>query len=474
MTKQHIERVDNIPLILYWLKQMRVQEIIDSIWSAHTNWQGLSYGQLVVLFLTYILHTRTHCLSAMEEWVETHRLTLEQATGWTIGQKEVTDDRLGRLLEVMGEDKAQGSRFQQELSQQLISAYDLPTQVVRYDTTTFNVHHAPEAEEEGVGVLQFGHSKDRRPDLLQFKQSLGTLERAGVPLLTATLEGNQAEDPLYVPAWREMVQTLGHADFLFVADSKAAALATRATIAKEGGNYLFPLPMTGDVPRLLSQWVTTPPVTPQPIRLPDIADEQGELPPVGCGFIVERSMATPPTNGNQHTWTEQWIVTQSTANAKRQRHLLQSRLHKAENRLSRLRPKKQESATDLQARAERIVRQCQVEGLLFVTVKPIVTTRKKYLGPGRPGPNRPYQLVEEESLALQLNLDEMAIEQQYHLAGWRIYVTNVAACRLPLEQAIAYYRDEWLIERGYHRFKKGSLPALPLFIRLPARIVGLM
>lgn len=60
---------------------------------------------------------------------------------------------------------------------------------------------------------------------------------------------------------------------------------------------------------------------------------------------------------------------------------------------------------------------------------------------------------------------------------WRggfIYVTNSTALRLPLEQAIAYSRDEWLIERGYHRFKKGSLPALPLFIRLPQRIVGLM
>lgn len=223
MSKQHIERVDNIPLILYWLRKMRVQPIIDRIWSAHANWQGLSFGQLAVLFLTYLLHTRTHCLSAMEEWIVTHRSTLEPATGWMIGPKEATDDRLGRLLEVMGKDEADGSRFQQELGQQLIRSYDLPTQVARYDTTRFNVHHVPEAEGEASGMLQFGYSQDRRPDLLPFKQALGTLERAGVPLLTATLEGNQADDPLYVPAWREMLKTIGHADFLFVADSKAAA-----------------------------------------------------------------------------------------------------------------------------------------------------------------------------------------------------------------------------------------------------------
>lgn len=74
MSQQRIERVDNIPLIHYWLTQMGVQELINQIWHPHTNWQGLSYGQLAVLFLTYILHTRSHCLSSMEEWVVTHRV----------------------------------------------------------------------------------------------------------------------------------------------------------------------------------------------------------------------------------------------------------------------------------------------------------------------------------------------------------------------------------------------------------------
>ena len=39
---------------------------------------------------------------------------------------------------------------------------------------------------------------------------------------------------------------------------------------------------------------------------------------------------------------------------------------------------------------------------------------------------------------------------------------------------MSYYRDEWLVEHGFHRFKKGSLPALPLFLRLDERIRGLM
>ncbi|MEC4812129.1 MAG: hypothetical protein SAK29_02435, partial [Scytonema sp. PMC 1069.18] len=36
------------------------------------------------------------------------------------------------------------------------------------------------------------------------------------------------------------------------------------------------------------------------------------------------------------------------------------------------------------------------------------------------------------------------------------------------------YRDEWLLERGFHRFKRGSLPALPIYFQNQNRIIGLM
>lgn len=56
----------------------------------------------------------------------------------------------------------------------------------------------------------------------------------------------------------------------------------------------------------------------------------------------------------------------------------------------------------------------------------------------------------------------------------RIFATNVSESRMTLNQSTQYYRDEWLVERGFHRFKRGHIPALPLFLRLPERIKGLM
>ena len=474
MTEQRIERVDSLPLIVNWLTKMRIQEAIDTIWHPHPYWQGLSYGQLAVLFIAYVLYMHTHRLSGMEAWVVSHQATLEKLTGWTIRPKEATDDRVGHMVEIMGREEEAAVRFQRQIGQNLIQAYALPTEVARYDTTSFSVYHAAPEEGQEKGLLGFGHSKDHRADLVQFKQGLGSLDPAGVPLFTNTVAGPVADDPLYLPAWQEMVKTIGHAHFLYVADCKAASLATRAAIDYGRGCYLFPLPMTGETPDLLRQWVLSPPVPVTEIYLPDVTDKNGKPLLVGYGFNMERSMQGTLENGTVHTWTERWLVTQSLAHARRQQTALQEKLTKTTTELTRLKAQSDETRDNYQARAERILKQRQLEGLLTVTAREDRTTKKQFESRGRPGANSPYTLVEERHLHLELQPNQTAIEEQRLLAGWRIYVINLPSASLSLEQAMAYYRDEWLVEHGFHRFKQGSLPALPLFLRLDERIRGLM
>jgi transposase len=417
----------------------------------------------------------THRLCSLEEWVDRHRTTLEQVSGWPIGAKEGTDDRLGRLLEVGGGNEDLMALFQRDLGKGLIQAYTLPTAVARYDTSTFSVHHAGEKEGEEPDLMQFGYSKDRRPDLRQFKQGLGTLDPAGIPLVTQTVSGETADDGLYLPAWHGLRQTIGRPDFLFVADCKAAALATRAAIAQAGGAYLFPLPMTGAVPDLLRTWVLAPPSPPEALCLDKLGVGKADNGVVGQGFVVERAMEIAREAAEEpYTWTERWLVTQSTAQAHRQQQALARRLAQAEQALARLTPQKKESLQDVQLRVNAVLTQYKVEGLIQVDLTETTTPRKQFIGRGRPGPRRPVQLVMEHQIHLSSHRLEDPIEEQCQLAGWRIHVTNTPQERLSLPQAIAYYRDEWLLERGFHRFKKGALPALPLWVRLPERIKGLM
>lgn len=75
---------------------------------------------------------------------------------------------------------------------------------------------------------------------------------------------------------------------------------------------------------------------------------------------------------------------------------------------------------------------------------------------------------------LDFQRQPQAIEDQKLLAGWRIYVTNTTVEHLSLAQAMAFYREQWQPEQGFHRFKRGRLPALPIYFQNEDRIVGLM
>jgi len=196
---------------------------------------------------------------------------------------------------------------------------------------------------------------------------------------------------------------------------------------------------------------------------------------VGSGFVVELGLYAPPDGGQTRWhWQERWLVTRSDRLAQRRQSELEKRLRSAEADLQRLQSQGFSAAVDLQQAAERILAQRKVSALLSATVSATLSEQTRYVGRGRPGPNRSTQVVTVRRAQLSVARNEAAIAEAQQLAGWRIHVTNVPAAQLSLAQAIGYYRDEFLVEQGMHRFKHGSLPALPLFLQIPERIRGLM
>ncbi len=308
------ERADDIPLIIHWLKQMEIASIIDQeLVPPHGNRKGLSYGQLAVLFLTYVVSQSDHRLCAVEPWVEKHRQTLEMATGWNIRVKDATDDRLADLLSVIGSsEEKRRDRIALRLGQGIIRAYELPTDKARSDTTSFSVYHQTIAEAGREKLLNFGYSKDHRPDLVQYRQMLATLDPMGMPLLGATLSGNGTDESHYLPTWQKLVEIIGHKDFLFLADSKGSTWNNRAKIHQEGGIYCFPLAMHQPRPKLLSQWVANPPTALEEICL-DSGDADSQS-PIGQGFEVPLGSLWYDKEAQQsYCWSERWFVVCSTA-----------------------------------------------------------------------------------------------------------------------------------------------------------------
>jgi len=466
------EQIDDIPIIVEWLKKMEIAKWIDkSLSKPHGNHQGMSYGQLSVLLLTYIITQADHRLCAVEGWVKTHLKILELVTGWSIGEKDASDDRLARVVEELGRQEEACTQIEMKLGQHLLRAYELPTEVARADTSSFSVNHQPQESEE-ESLLRYGHSKDKRPDLRQYRQLLATLDPAGMPLVSATLAGNGADDPIYWPTWQQMAKVISHKQFVFLADCKAGAIATRAQIASKGGIYCFPLPMTGQHPELLKQWVLSPPSPSVEIRLPRQDEEE---PAVGKGFEVELGKFWLNLETNKWVrWDERHLVVYSQTLAAAALRGQQQRLDGATAALSQLATKPGDDLEQLNHKVEAILKRHRVKEFFAVTTTAETITQARYLGRGRPTAKSLQEQVTRINLQLQFSQQPAAIEQAKQLAGWRLFVTNAPLTQLTLPQAVIYYRDEWLLERGFHRFKRGRLPALPIYFQNQDRIAGLM
>ena len=256
------------------------------------------------------------------------------------------------------------------------------------------------------------------------------------------------------------------------ADCKAGSIATRATIAANGGIYCVPVPMSGQHPQYLFQWVLDPPAETVEIRLP----RQDELETaVGKGFEVElgKFWFNPETN-KWVRWHERYLVVYSQSLAVSAIRGQQQRINQAQTALNKLANKPLLDREQLSHKVENILKRYRVNDFFSTMITEEITKQTRHVGRGRPSKNSPTESQTRICLQLHIQLVDDAIQISEILAGWRLYVTNAPTTKLTLPQAVMYYRDEWLLERGFHRFKRGSKPALPIYFQNQDRITGLM
>ncbi|MDF5722136.1 MAG: hypothetical protein PUP91_16940 [Rhizonema sp. PD37] len=116
---------------------------------------------------------------------------------------------------------------------------------------------------------------------------------------------------------------------------------------------------------------------------------------------------------------------------------------------------------------ENILKRYRVNDFFSTMITEEITKQTRHVGRGRPSKNSPIESETRICLLLHIQLVDDAIQISEILAGWRLYLTNAPTTKLTLPQAVMYYRDEWLLEPGFHRFKRRSLPALPIYFRAP-------
>lgn len=471
------ERVDDIPLLVGMMKQMGMIELFNEGLKQHGNWGGVSMGEVMTVWLAYILSMGDHRKSHVEQWVAEHQHTLRSSLGVeTLAALDFTDDRLGLILRKLSDDEAwQGS--ERALNARLIRVYELAVEVVRVDTTTVSSYGAVNE----AGLLQLGYSKDHRPDLGQVKIASATLDPLGLPLVTLPVSGEQADERLYLPVIAEARQSLGgKAGVLYVGDAKMDALAIRSDLVRHGERYLMPLSQKqvdgATLLGYLDEWGAGPAEKCQLEQVMSV-DEQGKSHVVAEGFTVTVPQTHPVVTAEQAdatTWTERRFVVRSPAYAQAQQEQLAKRLTETERALHRLVERRRgyrypATVAEVEERVRQLLSAQHCEAYLTVAVT--ATTVSKAI---RPYQQRPARVADRTDFVLTITPHAENLAAAQRLLGWRAYATNAPPAALSLTTAVEVYRDAYLHEYGYSRLKGRPLALSPMYLQTDAQMTGLI
>lgn len=465
-------RLDDLPVSFAVIQQLEVAAILDRLAPQHLNWVGdLSFGQVVIGWLVFILSTGDHRLNHVEGWVQ-HRLDIYAACLKRYMRAfDFSDDRLADILDKLSQ-AALWSQFELQLNQRIIRVYDLQTDFVRLDSTTISTYAAVNPD----GLLRLGYSKDRRPEDAQLKIQLATLDPLGMPLVTQVVAGNSADDPLYLPAIGQVQACVGAGGKTYIGDAKMGALQTRATLAQSRDYYLCPLcekqlpnaQREALIGAALRGKVKLTPIKRE--RRDPLTDDLLSREKIAVGYEMSARL-TAMVDQRVVRWKERRLVVRSFTYAKSEAAQLDKRLTRAEAELRKLVVRKQGKrrldAEQTRSAAEQILTRHRVKDLLsaIVTTRAVTREVRRYK-------DRPTKARAETKLSIKVRRDKEAIKAVKEQMGWRIYATNHPS--LSLGAAVLAYREQFRIEDGISRLKGRPLGLSPMFLQAEPRMIGLI
>src|SRR5919109_3164339 len=462
------ERVDDIPLLLAQLERMDVPALLDAYFPTHGNWAGLGLGWVAGVWLAHILSEADHRLNHVQTWAARRLETLHRCTGLPVGALDFSDDRLANVLRALSDDGSWRA-FESRLTHHLLRVYDLRVERVRLDSTSASGYWSVTPE----GLFQFGHSKDRRPDLPQVKVMLAALDPLGLPVATDVVPGQRADDPLYVPAITRVRASLGRRGLLYVGDCKMGALETRAFIQAGGDYYLCPLSETQLASALLAKYLTPVGTGEQPLSLIHRTQAGGPSELIAEGF--ERVEAvTAEVAGHRASWQERRLVLRSCQLAQAAERGLRGRLAKAQAEITALNTRgrgrrRWADPRALRGAVDAILTRYRVHSLLHVRY----TDRFRERPLQRAGGRGPTVRLEWDG-QVAVSLDQEALPAAVRQLGWRVYATTQPSEQLSLQDAVLAYRNEYLVERVMGRLKGRPLSLTPMYLEREDHATGLI
>jgi transposase len=359
----------------------------------------------------------------------------------------LNDDRLGRALDHLY--RADRASLLTALVVRAVGEFGIDLSELHQDTTTITVsgdyaEQLPAEQAQRPPRITFGYNKDHRPDLKQLLYSITISADGAVPVHCKIYDGNTSDDQVHIDTWTFLRKIIGHADFLYVADSKLCTRDNMSYIADRNGRFLTVMPRTRAEDGWFREHLQSHPVEWLEVHREDNPRRQNGP------DVVYHAVEGPrqSSEGYRVLWYR------SSQKEEQDRQARQQRLERAHARLDGLQaPGRRPCRSHAQAleAAQRIVQEERVEGLLRVVVEGQVEESYRQVGPGRPGPDTEYRREETWQYRTRFEEDGEALRREARCDGLFPLMTNDAT--LNLAEALGKYKYQPFVEKRHEQLK---------------------
>jgi transposase len=382
----------------------------------------------------------------------------------------VGDDRIGRALDRLFD--ADRAALLTDVVLAVGQAFGLKFQELHNDSTTVRFCGAYRAASgrkirgRTAPAINYGISKDHRPDLKQLLFILTTTNDGGVPVAFRCSDGNTSDSRTHIDTWHTLRTIAGRADFLYVADSKLCSRENMDHIDRAGGRFVTVLPRSRSEDEEFREWIQTH--APEWALVWDRPHPRHADGPRDRWFVFRAPL--PTGEGWRVVWVWSTLLTlRQEARRKRNMAAASEELNELRERIGRPRTRLRRAA-DIDFHVKSILERHHVARYLKVER----TVREHHIFKqarrGRPGPNTSYRKLTKRRYDIEWTIDEEAIAYDHKSDGMYPLISNDRS--LSPAQVLEAHKGQPMIEKRFEQTKTVHEIA-PVLLKNEGRIEAL-
>ena len=444
------------PILRCYFEQCGIQRIIDDHVDLDPRRKVLTHGEAAVAMVTGILfqvmQLYRFCKFAKEKNVL--KVILPHIT-----PEQYFDDRLADTLDALY--KFGLGDLELLITRHLIDTFQIESHTCHNDTTSLSMYGDANNRKSDKSIqITFGHSKKNRSDLKQLIWSMSVSSDHAFPLFQQAYSGNTSDVNTYVEQWHNLIDLLGHREFLYVADSKLITHQTMAHIIDNEGYFIGPAPMYDSYKTAFET---------------AIDDHQLELllpykKRFNRGFEVPFCF-----EHEERSYQVRMIILFDHGLCARKKKTMKNRVDRTFDDFQALAGKlnryKLKTKKAIDSKCAAILKKRHTESFFTYKVVTHRATTYKNRKPGRPSSKAKSQQkkVVKTYYSVEIEFDEQAFNRALSYCGYYPLLTNQDPQKLSIEEAMLGHKNQYKCEHTYRR-AKGPFNIEPIYLQTPDRI----